>query len=275
MKTISIGRMKFFLKHDTLLPKLPEAEFVELLADIEQRGIEVPIIVTPEGIVIDGHHRLRAAKKLGLRKIPKVVLTGLSSKEQKARAIAVNFHRRQLTMQQKKELIAELLRANPERADRDVADAVNGSPKTVKKLRARLVDGGEIPHLTLRTDRRGRKQPARKPSRTAALAEDNSAESESSWASDLTNAGRELSELAAWSVAQVDLAAKEEKVTRLPEVVSRLRRWADNFEFTFVSQQQGDDPVVGVESPEENVESPQYECVDEFNTLDEFDQNEM
>lgn len=46
-----------------------------LIASIAERGnIGSPIVVTKNGIVLDGNTRLRLAKKLGLEKIPVVFI---------------------------------------------------------------------------------------------------------------------------------------------------------------------------------------------------------
>ena len=49
-----------------LLPDLDGATFGSLREDISQRGIQVPVIVTEDGTIIDGHHRFRIAKELGI-----------------------------------------------------------------------------------------------------------------------------------------------------------------------------------------------------------------
>jgi hypothetical protein len=43
-----------------LLPPLSLSAFDDLVADVEANGQRVPIVVTPDGVVIDGHHRFAA-----------------------------------------------------------------------------------------------------------------------------------------------------------------------------------------------------------------------
>lgn len=50
-------------------------------ASIQEFGFKVPCIVDEEGILITGHTRLEAAKKLGLEKIPVIVATDLDEEE--------------------------------------------------------------------------------------------------------------------------------------------------------------------------------------------------
>jgi N6-adenosine-specific RNA methylase IME4/ParB-like chromosome segregation protein Spo0J len=47
------------------LPPLSADEYAALKNDIAERGVQVPLEVTEEGIVLDGHARLQAARQLG------------------------------------------------------------------------------------------------------------------------------------------------------------------------------------------------------------------
>jgi hypothetical protein len=76
--------------------------------------------------------------------------------------MSANLHRRHLTAEKKRELIAELLKAKPERSDRETAKIAKVSDKTVGAVRAKLEAGAEIPHHDTRTGADGVAQPARK-----------------------------------------------------------------------------------------------------------------
>jgi len=78
--------------------------------------------------------------------------------------VSANIHRRHLTAEQKRELIAKLLKSTPEQSDRQIAETVKVDHKTVGAVRAEQEGRGEIPHVETRTDAKGRKQPAKKPS---------------------------------------------------------------------------------------------------------------
>ena len=77
--------------------------------------------------------------------------------------LSVNAHRRHLTPEQKREVIAKILQARPEKSDRQIAKQVKVDHKTVGAVRGKQEDVGKIPHVEKRTDTRGRAQPARKP----------------------------------------------------------------------------------------------------------------
>jgi hypothetical protein len=77
--------------------------------------------------------------------------------------VSANLHRRHLTLELKRELIAKLLKAKPEASDRQIGAMAKADGKTVAKVRGELEGRAEIPHDEKRTDSKGRKQPARKP----------------------------------------------------------------------------------------------------------------
>src|ERR1700747_2745779 len=53
-------------------------------------GFRQPIVVDEEGIIVVGHTRYKAALKLGLKKVPVHVATGLTAAQLKAYRIADN-----------------------------------------------------------------------------------------------------------------------------------------------------------------------------------------
>lgn len=56
----------------------------QIATSIEALGFNNPILVDDEGRVIAGHGRLEAAKRLGMREVPVVVLDHLSPGERRA-----------------------------------------------------------------------------------------------------------------------------------------------------------------------------------------------
>ena len=49
-----------------LVPELSTQEYESLKQSINEKGQWVPIIVNGQGIVLDGHHRYKACKELGI-----------------------------------------------------------------------------------------------------------------------------------------------------------------------------------------------------------------
>lgn len=141
------------------MPPLSLEEYSELEASVREHGIQVPIIVDEDGVVVDGHHRQKIAEHLGID-CPKRVLNGKSESEKRTLALSLNVHRRHLTRDQKRALIAESLKADPQLSNREHGRRVGVDHKTVDAIRVPMESRGEIPHVSDRTDTLGRSQPA-------------------------------------------------------------------------------------------------------------------
>lgn len=57
---------------------------------IEQFGFKVPLVITSNGVIVAGHTRLKAAKKLGLETVPCIVADDLNEEQIKAFRLADN-----------------------------------------------------------------------------------------------------------------------------------------------------------------------------------------
>ena len=57
---------------------------------IEQFGFKVPVVIDKDGVIVCGHTRYKAAKKLGLDKVPCVVADDLTEEQIKAYRLADN-----------------------------------------------------------------------------------------------------------------------------------------------------------------------------------------
>jgi hypothetical protein len=77
--------------------------------------------------------------------------------------LSANIHRRHLTAEQKRELIAKLIKQTPNKSDRRIAQQTKTSPTTVGKIRKEAEATGDVSKLDTRTDTKGRKQPSTKP----------------------------------------------------------------------------------------------------------------
>src|SRR5262249_46538880 len=147
-----------------------EAEFSALVEDIKTRGLRQPVVTMEDGdgnrILVDGIHRLDALQIADPAAIAPnnynvfaKPLPTMPEAEIVALVSSLNIHRRHLTGEQRRELIAKVLKANPEKSDRQVAGTVKASPTPVGKVRAKLEANGDVSNLDTRTDTKGRKQP--------------------------------------------------------------------------------------------------------------------
>jgi ParB-like chromosome segregation protein Spo0J len=142
-----------------LFPPISEEDFNKLAGDIKLNGLHQPI-VRNQGQILDGNNRYRACE---LAKIaPK--FADFTGDDAAARnyVISANIHRRHLSPEQRREIIAALLKAEPTKSDRTIAGTANVDHKTVGAVREQLEGRGEIPHVETTTDKAGRKQPKKK-----------------------------------------------------------------------------------------------------------------
>jgi ParB-like chromosome segregation protein Spo0J len=62
----------------------------KVAAAIKEFGFRVPIVAKSDGLVVDGHLRLKAAKKLGLTEVPVILADDMSEAQIKAFRLSVN-----------------------------------------------------------------------------------------------------------------------------------------------------------------------------------------
>jgi len=68
----------------------PKRQIEQIIASIRAFGFTNPILADPEGNLIAGHGRLKAAKEMGLAEVPVIELAGLSEAQKKALRLADN-----------------------------------------------------------------------------------------------------------------------------------------------------------------------------------------
>jgi ParB-like chromosome segregation protein Spo0J len=128
-----------------VMPPLSADEYDALRADIAEHGIRVPVDVDETGQVLDGHHRSAIAAELGID-YPTRVVTGLDEQGKYDHALTVNVARRQLTREQRRELITAEIERCPVDSDRAIARRCGCDHKTVGSVRRELA--GEIPQYS-------------------------------------------------------------------------------------------------------------------------------
>jgi hypothetical protein len=138
-----------------LFPMMSDDEIRELAEDIRKHGMREPIWLI-DGQVVDGRNRLKACKLIDHKPHFATAVFGGTALDF---VLSKNLHRRHLTPAQRREVIAAVLKQQPENSNRRVAAQTNTDHKTVGTVREELEQGGEIPHLAERVGRDGVKQP--------------------------------------------------------------------------------------------------------------------
>ena len=145
------------------LPGLSDEEYRSLEDSIREHGIQVPILVDESKSIIDGHHRKEIADRLGIE-CPRRFALDLTETQKRTLALSLNLDRRHLSREQRRELVAASLTADPQLSNRQHAKRTGVDDHTVAAVRAPLESGAEIPHLDKRDNPQGRPQPASRPS---------------------------------------------------------------------------------------------------------------
>jgi len=141
-----------------MFPLMEGEEFDALGADIKANGL-VEDIVLYEGMILDGRHRYRAGLAAGAE--PR--FTDYRGDDPTAYVISKNLHRRHLTAERKREIIALLIKATPEKSDRAIADEMKVDKNVVSRMRKKAEATGAVAPVAKRVgkDGKARKQPAR------------------------------------------------------------------------------------------------------------------
>ncbi|MBR1286070.1 hypothetical protein JQ597_28865 [Bradyrhizobium sp. AUGA SZCCT0177] len=157
-----------------MFPMMTADELKALGEDIKKNGMRtrVAVIDGPDDkpILIDGRNRLDAMEMVGLEIVlENVAMLACCRKcdagfDPYTYVISANIHRRHLTAEQKRELIAAVLKAQPAKSNRTIAKQTKANHKTVGAVRDKLEATGEIPQLakTVGADGKARKPPAEK-----------------------------------------------------------------------------------------------------------------
>jgi hypothetical protein len=158
-----------------LFPMMSEEELAGLTKDIKDRGGLIHPVVFCGDELLDGRNRVEAGERSGLLDIE-----CLKDKDCRLRTnlavgvdpyeyvLAANIHRRHLTDEQRRQLIAKIIKAKPAASDRAIAKQVKRDHKTVAKIRKKLESTGEVSPVETRVgaDGKARKQPKARPKKT-------------------------------------------------------------------------------------------------------------
>lgn len=141
------------------MPPLSPEEYQALTDSIREHGIQVPVILDEEGTVIDGHHRMKIADELGVE-CPRTYRRGLSDTEKRTLALSLNVDRRHLTREQRRQIVAASIIADPDLNNHQHAKRTGVSPHTVATVRGGLESGLQIAKVTEHVGADGKTYPA-------------------------------------------------------------------------------------------------------------------
>ncbi len=134
MLSIQMKSIAFF-KPDPNNPRktADESGLDHLGDDMLARGVLVPLLARPNGIIIDGWRRYLAAERKGIKELP-VIITDKPEMEIRGIQLATVFHKADLTGHEKWLACSELMCMNPGWQMKDLAEFLHVDPSTVTRL---------------------------------------------------------------------------------------------------------------------------------------------
>jgi hypothetical protein len=123
MHTVSAQTIIIKREYQSLLPKLSPGEFKSLEQSIKEIGLQVPLIVNQDNVLLDGNHRYRACLELGFVQLPIITLKFDDALDEKKFVIKLNRDRRHLSKFQRIELEYKLETIENELAQKRMSDA--------------------------------------------------------------------------------------------------------------------------------------------------------
>jgi len=129
-------------KYADAMPELGDDEYEALKRSIAEHGLEYPILVDRNKTVIDGHHRLKACRELGIE--PEVIV--IDTEHDPERAYRPNLARRDFSSGAKRRAVKQYLleHYDGERSEREIASDLGVSQYTVNQAISELRDDGKL-----------------------------------------------------------------------------------------------------------------------------------
>ena len=150
--------IKIKAEYAKLVPQLSEGEYNELKQSIKENGLWSPIIINKNGYILDGHHRYRICRELGIS--PNIIVKIFDDQlQEKLFVIDSNLTRRQLSefarieiALTKKPILEQIAKLNMSlggkgvqiqtplgRVDQKIADSAQSSKGKVRNVQALLL----------------------------------------------------------------------------------------------------------------------------------------
>ncbi len=108
-------------EYEALVPKISDEQYNALRESIDESGLWIPIIVNPQGVILDGHHRYKICKELEIQ-IKHAERAFENKLLEKKFVIESNLKRRQLNDFQKIELGIQLHEINEQIAKQKMSE---------------------------------------------------------------------------------------------------------------------------------------------------------
>lgn len=92
---IPVANLRPHPLQDVIYGDLSPSEFAALKQDIQHHGIRQPVEVTKDGVLVDGKHRVRALRELGIEEVDAIIVEAENEAAIEERFVTANLLRRQ------------------------------------------------------------------------------------------------------------------------------------------------------------------------------------
>ncbi|WP_096189992.1 helix-turn-helix domain-containing protein [Evansella halocellulosilytica] len=129
IQTIGIGQLR--IKHYQVWSDMADETYAKLKGDVKANGQMYPILVDEDCAILDGHHRYKACKDVGLTQVVVIVCRNLSEEGKLAIAYKMNATSRPISRQEKIEKAKRL--RDEGRSYRQIAEWLGVGKSTVER----------------------------------------------------------------------------------------------------------------------------------------------
>jgi len=111
-----LEELKIKEEYKKLLHPLTEEQYFALKESIKEKGILQDLIINPEKVILDGHHRYKIAKELKIKEVPVKIRSFEDPLDEVEFVLTINFKRRHSNTYQRGKAALKFLEIEKERA---------------------------------------------------------------------------------------------------------------------------------------------------------------
>jgi len=113
---MKLEELKINEEYERALHPLTEEEYFALKESIKENGILSDLIINPENVILDGHHRYKIAQELNIKDVPVKIKSFKSPLDELEFVLTINYKRRHANKFQLAEAYLKLLEIEKQRA---------------------------------------------------------------------------------------------------------------------------------------------------------------
>ena len=153
VENFKVNELKENPKYSALVPEMSAIEWQEFIENVKKFGIRQPITINKDLTILDGRHRVRACKELGIEKITAIV-NEMDERQAVEYVRDTAIERRSLSVEQRLDIIfkcEDLMNGLAEEAKKRVVEGRKKGADTTNRKKVGLVSQDTAPKNPKRT----------------------------------------------------------------------------------------------------------------------------